>query len=202
MIDRSQKYSSDLKSESPWFNEFKKVLALYESGVSLEDIKQKIVRENLFGVGRTSTAETTCRYLLRRLNFMDAELLKLFNNSDLATQKIINFIAIVRGDRLLSDFLNEVYREKIIVGYSELNATDINAFFTDKASHDDVVAKWSDTTLGRLRREYFLLLTDANLLQRDGRKYLITPPILDIALERYLQYNGEERLLKALMGVS
>lgn len=41
-------------------------------------------------------------------------------------------------------------------------------------------------------------MTDANLLKKEGSKYLITIPILDIALEHYLEFNGEETLLKVL----
>ena len=35
-----------------------------------------------------------------------------------------------------------------------------------------------------------------------NKKKMITPPILDIALERYLQSIGEEVLVKALAGVN
>ena len=44
-------------------------------------------------------------------------------------------------------------------------------------------------------------MTEANLLRSEGKKnYIITPPLLDIALERYLQAHGEAAIVKAITG--
>ena len=44
-------------------------------------------------------------------------------------------------------------------------------------------------------------MTVSNLLRSEGQKdYTITPPLLDIALERYLQANGETAIVKAITG--
>ena len=66
---------------------------------------------------------------------------------------------------------------------------------------DEDMKNWKDTTFKRLRSGYFQFMTDANLLRKEKTRYLITPPVLDIALERYLQYNGMEQILKAITGV-
>ena len=42
---------------------------------------------------------------------------------------------------------------------------------------------------------------DSNLLTVVEKKKIITPPILDIALERYLEANGDDTILKAITGV-
>ena len=202
MANRTEAYSAGLMSEAPWFLEFKKMVFLQHDGVSPEEIKRKCIEENLFGMPKEYRARRTYGYLLNRLNLMDDNLIDLFCNSDLATQKMINFILILKGDLLFSEFINEVYREKVIIGYTELTAADINVFFTDKAAHDEGMSQWIETTFKRLRSGYFQFMVDANLLRKEKSKYIITPPILDIALERYLQYNGEERLLKAITGVS
>ena len=44
-------------------------------------------------------------------------------------------------------------------------------------------------------------MTDANLLTVVDKKKTITPPILDIALERYLEVCGESAMIKAITGV-
>ena len=202
MANRSEVYSAGLMSEAPWFLEFKKMVFLKQDGVDQEEIKRRCIEENLFGMPKEYRARRTYGYLLNRLNLMDDTLINLFCSSDLTTQKIINLIMIAKGDRLFSEFLNEVYREKYIVGFTELSASDVNVFFTEKAAHDEIMGQWIETTFKRLRSGYFQFLVDANLLKKEKSKYYITPPILDIALERYLQFNGDERLLKAMTGVS
>ena len=188
-------------SEAPWFHELKKIVMMKHNGVELDEIKRQCVDENLFGMPKPYRALRTYGYLVSRLGEMDETLEDLFCNSDLATQKLINFITIIKGDRLFYEFVNEVYKEKVLLGYSELNASDINVFFTDKTTQDEEMKQWKDTTFKRLRSSYFQFMVDANLLQKDKTKYIITPPVLDVALERYLQDYGSEHILKAITGV-
>ena len=202
MNNRSENYSAGLMSEAPWFIEFKKLVFLTHEGVDQTEIRRRCVEENLFGMPKEYRALRTYYYLSNRLNTMDSQLVDIFCTSDLATQKLINLITVIRNDKLLFEFMYEVYREKVIVGFSEITANDINVFFTDKSTQDESMASWKDTTFKRLRSGYFQFLVDANLLRKDGKKYHITPPIIDIALEQYLQYNGEFALLKAITGVN
>lgn len=201
MPNRAESYSAGLMSEAPWFLEFKKMVLLFHDGIDLEEIKRKCIEENLFGMPKEYRARRTYGYLLNRLNIMDEQLIDLFCSSDLATQKIINLVTVLKGDILFFEFVNEVYREKSIVGYTELSLEDANVFFSEKAAHDEGMSEWIETTFKRLRSSYFQFMVDANLLRKEKSKYYITPPILDIALERYLEYNGEGRLLKAITGV-
>ena len=201
MANRSEVYSAGLMSEAPWFHEFKKMVFLKHENVAPEEIKRRCVEENLFGMPKEYRALRTYGYLLNRINEMDDPLIELFCSSDLATQKLINFITVILGDRLFFEFTNEVYKEKVLLGYSELSMSDVNVFFTDKSLQDEDMKGWKDTTFKRLRSGYFQFMTDANLLRKEKSRYFITPPVLDIALERYLQYNGKEQILKAITGV-
>lgn len=201
MVDRKENYSAGLMSEAPWFHEFKKMVFLKYEDVAPEEIKRRCVEENLFGMPKEYRALRTYGYLLNRINEMEEPLIELFCSSDLATQKLINFITVIMGDRLFFEFTNEVYKEKVLLGYSELSLSDVNVFFTDKSMQDEDMKGWKDTTFKRLRSGYLQFMTDANLLRKEKSKYYITPPVLDIALERYLLYNGKEQILKAITGV-
>lgn len=201
MNNRAEQYSAGLMSEAPWFHEFKKLVFLTYENVEPEEIRRRCVEENLFGMPKEYRALRTYGYLLNRINLMDQPLVDLFCSSDLSTQKLINFITVIMGDRLFFEFVNEVYKEKVLLGYSELGIPDVNVFFTDKSMQDEDMKNWKDTTFKRLRSGYFQFMTDANLLRKEKTRYYITPPVLDIALERYLEYNGKEQILKALTGV-
>ena len=131
---------------------------------------------------------------------MDKTLIDLFCTSDLATQKVINLIAILRSDRLFFEFMFEVYRKNIF-GIPVIEDADVNIFFKNKEIQSEDIAAWTDGTKRRLRSIYFNYLTDANLLTVVDKKKTITPPILDIALERYLEACGESVIIKAITGV-
>ena len=194
-------YSSGLMSQSFWFLEFKKAVKLRFEGLEYDEIKKKSIEENLFGAAKESRAIRIAGYIVNRVKEMDDALIELFVTSDLATQKLINLITILRTDRLFFEFMYETYREKVILGVDQIEDMDINVFFSQKEAQSEVVMGWKDTTKKKLRSIYMNFLTDANLLTVKEKIHNITPPVLDIALERYLVANGEETLVKALTGV-
>lgn len=200
MINKT--YSAGLMSQSFWFIEFKKVVKLVNEGKSYDEIKAACLQANLFGAAKSYRAQRMYGYINNRVKTLDASMVNLFCTSDLATQKIINLIAILRTDRLFFEFVFEVYREKVILGIPCLEDGDVNVFFKNKETQSDDIALWKDSTKNHLRSNYFNFLTDANLLMVSNKMKKITPPILDAALERYLQANGEASMVKAITGVN
>lgn len=197
-----KKYSAGLMSQSFWFLEFKKVVKMRQEGMAYEDIKKKCVEENLFGAAKEYRALRMAGYIITRVKAMDDTLVDLFCTSDLETQKLINLVTILRTDRLFFEFVYEIYREKVIFGVEIMEEADVKVFFTRKEAQSELISGWKDSTKQHLRSCYLNFMTDANLLTEIDKKKMITPPILDIALERYLQSVGEEVLVKALAGVN
>lgn len=197
-----EKYSAGLVSQSFWFVEMKKVIKLKSEGKSDEEIKTLCIDDNLFGAINTKRARRMYGYILNRVNRLDEQMIQLFEISDLSTQKIINLISILEGDRLFFEFIFEVYREKVILGSDELNEFDLNVFFKNKEVQSEDINKWIDKTKKRLGSAYFNFMRDANLITLVDKKKIITPPVLDIELEKYLEINGKKSLVKAIRGLS
>lgn len=195
-----KKYSAGIMSQAFWFNEFKQYLNLIKNGYSTDEIKKEVIEENLFGAPNEYRARRMYGYMSKRASAIEDNLLNIFFTSDLATQKIIDLISVIRNDKLFFEFLYEVYREKIIIGAETIEATDLKSFFNHKETQDDSIAEWKDSTKRKVQSAYFTFMTDANLLRSEGQTRMITPPLLDIALERYLQANGETAIVKAITG--
>ncbi len=195
-------YSAGLMSQSFWFIEFKKVIKLISNGVSDDEIRQICIEENLFGAAKEYRAKRMFGYILGRAKKLDSTMIDLFMNSDLNTQKIINLIAILKGDRLFFEFMYEVYREKVILGVPTIEDSDLKIFFSNKESQYEEIEVWKDTTKKHLRSNYINYLTDAGLITVANKEKTITPPLLDIALERYLEAIGESAIIKAITGVN
>ena len=194
-------YSSGLVSHSFWFLEFKQIVLMRRDGMTYEDIKKKCIEENIFGAAKEYRAQRMAGYLINRLKTLDDALVELFCDADLATQKLITLIAILRSDRLYFEFVYEVYREKAMLGVKTLEDADANAFFSLKEQQSELVAQWEDVTRKRLRSSYFNFMIDAGLLTVIDKQRVITPAILDYKLELYLQNSDNEAMLKALTGV-
>lgn len=153
----SETYSAGLVSQSFWFVEMKKIIKLINEGKSEEEIKKLCIEENLFGAAKEYRAKRIYGYIWNRAKKLDKSLIELFCNSDLATQKINNLVAVLRSDRLLFEFMFEVYREKIILGIPTIEDADVNIFFNNKEVQNDDIAKWTDGKKRRLRSIYFTI---------------------------------------------
>lgn len=195
-------YSSGLVSQSFWFVEFKKIVELVVGGIDETEIKNRCLDENLFGAAKEYRAKRMYGYIWNRVKKLDPALMELFLSSDLQTQKLINLISVLKGDRLFFEFIFEVYREKVILGIPLIEDKDANIFFNNKEVQSEDVAKLTEITRKRLRSAYFNFMIDANLLSVVNKKKIITPPILDLALERYLETTGDGLMAKAITGVS
>ena len=193
-------FSAGLMSQSFWFVEFKAILRMIAIGKSDDEIKRISLSENLFGAPNEYRSRRICGYLLNRSKAVDTDLLNLFQNSDVDTQKLINLVAILRGDRLFFEFVYEVYREKAYLGLSNLETLDVNTFFTRKGQQSDIVENWNDTTKKKLKSIYFNFLTDAGLLRKENRVYFIKHVVPDDRLLFLLKKSGEPSLQKAITG--
>lgn len=208
-MESNRKYSAGLMSQSFWFVEFRQYLRLKKENISDDEIKRRITEENLFGAPNECRAHRIGNYLSARAGRMSQEELVLFFACDITSQKLINLICIMRNDRLMFEFINEVYREKVMLGAETIDLSDGRAFFTEKEKQDDTVAGWQDKTKRRLISTYLNFMTDARLLSMSARMpgnsksgtRKITIPLPDEALQHHLETTGETTILKAIMGV-
>lgn len=194
-------YSAGIVSESFWFSEFKEYLKLVKENMPSDEIKNSIVKNNLFGVPNEYRAGRVYGYIKKRADFVDEQAMKLFFSSDLSTQKLINFICIMRNSRIFFEFVNEVYKDKIITGTEIIERSDVSIFFKNKDLQSEEVAEWKDATKKRLCGSFLTMLTEANMLSLKDKKRHINLPILDTKLEKYLESNGEADIIKAITGV-
>ena len=194
-------YSAGLMSQSCWFVEFKKIVQLIADGKTEDEIKAECLENNLLGAVKEYRAKRVYGYLIARSKMLDEAGIRLFMNSDLAAQKLINLVAILRGDRLFFEFVYEVYREKAILGQLEMEDKDFSIFFRNKSEQSELVENWNDSTKKHLKSNYVTCMTDANLMRIEGKKRLMTPPIVDNSLIWYLQNSGDQAILAAITGV-
>lgn len=204
-----QSYSAGLVSQSFWFVEFRHYLRMKKENISDDEIKHRITEENLFGAPNECRAHRIGNYLSARAGRMSQEEVMLFFACDITSQKLMNLICIMRQDRLLFEFINEVYREKVMLGAETIDLSDGRTFFTEKEKQDDTVAGWQDKTRRKLISTYLNFMTDAGLLSmsetisgrsRSGPRK-ITIPLPDEELQHHLETTGETTILKAITGV-
>ncbi len=196
-----KEYSAGMVNLSFWFSEFRKVIDFLNSGKTINEIKDMNINENIFAAPTMARAIQIFNTVCNRVMSLDESFYKLFENSDIATQKIIAIIAVMNVDSLFFDFVYEVYREKLIIGNNTLSDSDIRIFFKDKQLQSEKVAGWTDYTIKRLGTCYKTMLMEAGVIDQATGDRKMLKPILDVALEKCMKDHGMELFIHALTGV-
>lgn len=196
-----KEYSAGMVKFSFWFSEFKKVIKLLNSGMSLENIKILNLEENIFSVSNKIRSISIFNTVSNRIKILNLDFHRLFEGLDISNQKLINLISIMETDSLFFDFMYELYREKLIIGLDEMTDSDFKLFFKDKQLQSQRVASWQDKTFDKLRSSYKMVLFESGILEKVEGAYKIKKPILDPSLELKLKEHRMDPILHALTGV-
>ena len=123
---------------------------------------------------------------------MNNELLEVFINSDTRTSKLVLLYAIMKTDRLVFEFINEVYKDKIILMKDTITNNDFEFFFEQKSMQSEVLLKASDSTKAKLKQVVFKIMIDAGIIEKNGTdKKIVKPYINDNLKKLFLEDNGK-----------
>lgn len=197
---RQKAYSAAAVKLLFWFKEFRKTVSLLQSGKTLEEIKVLSDKENIFSAATPMRGNQIFATVSARVSALPQRFFDVFEGSGIETQKLVALTAVMETDALFSDFMNEVYREKLITGDLVLTDADIRVFFLGKQREDGKVAAWTDETLIRLRRCYKMYLAEAGLIERGRGERKIVKPLVDGSLAALLTESGMTPVLKVLTG--
>ncbi|HCC06815.1 MAG TPA: DUF1819 domain-containing protein [Clostridiales bacterium] len=190
-------YSGGMVSRPFLYTETKQTAKLMVAGVSKDEIKSKAINDNIYQVPSADRANGVMNTAYRRLSVFDDNLVKAIAESDITTSKVLVFIGIMRTDRLVFEFMHEVFREKVILGDMTIKSVDLDKFFDAKKAQSDIVAKFSESTVKKLKSSYLRILYEIGLLTENNDIKLVN---IDYKVEEHLKANGMTAYLNAIMG--
>ena len=196
-----KEYSAGATKYSFWFMEFRNEVKLLSEGKTFEEIRELCKTENIFASVTPERALLTYNTVTARIKALGDSFYPVFMNGDVATQKLFELAALMVNETLFFDFVFEVIREKMIIGSNEYTQSDLNIFFKDKQLQCEKMVGWSETTLGKLSRNYKTYLYEAGVTDKAKDVRKIFKPILEPDMERWLIDNDMKPIVKALSGV-
>ena len=102
-----------------WYRETRQQVALIiDEGKTLPEIKQMSEEQNIFNAASASKANEIRTVTARRLLAVNDDYLRFFHGQDAETQKILTLVLVMLTDRTFLEFMDLVYREKLITGTS------------------------------------------------------------------------------------
>lgn len=193
-------YSAGMVSQLFAFQEMRKTAEMMNSGMSKEEIRQQVIEENIYQLRTEKRKKETFGYVYRRLSALPKEVIEMLPRMDMDTAKAVVLISIMKTDLLFFEFMHEVFKEKVILGEKTIENRDINIFFDDKAMQSDVVSRWSESGIKKLKQCYMKNLAEAGVIDSTNDRNL-RQVILNYKVEEVLRNNDMGTYVNIVKGV-
>lgn len=193
-------YSAGMMSVPFLFIETQNTARLLAEGLSVAEVKEQVLRNNVYQMQSVYRAERYFNAILRRLTVLPDSLFSALAEGDLAQAKLLLVIAIARTDLLFFEFMHQVYRLALNVGRKTLESGDINIFFDQMARQSDVVASWAESTVRHLKSSFIKVLAEAGLLDSTREPRAIIQGHLPEAIVKELKNAGLTTYLACVLG--
>ena len=198
MIPQVQ-YSATMPASPFALNETKIIARLMLDHDSRSIVRGIIHKDNLLKVKSISNEKNLFNYIYNRLEQLPDELKNIIISGDENDSRYVNFVSIAAYDRLFSEFVYEVYQNKMI-NRDPITDYDVMSFFERVTACNEQVAEWKYETIFRLRRLYTKVLYEAGLLKTSsGCRNLSRPFISDSTISLLRRY-GYESIVGATLG--
>ncbi|EDT73039.1 DUF1819 family protein [Clostridium perfringens] len=194
-------YKSTIKSRPYLYKETKKAVSLINKGLDVDGIKGKSLEDNIFQLESEARKKEVASIITSRIKGLDPYILDKIENSNIETSKILVLYAIAKTDRLFFEFLNEVYKEKIVLKDFYIRDKDFSVFFQSKKEQSEKVDSWSEYTFKKLKQVYIRILFESGLIGNQKGDREIVVPIIDSDVKEYLYEIGSKPYADAILGI-
>ena len=200
MSAQNQRYYCRTK-DLLWYRETKiAVEKVLHGDMTTADICRESLDKNIFNASSASRSKEIAQAVTRRVNAVDSAYLSFFVGRNTESQQLLCIVMVMLTDHTFLEFMDSVYREKLIQQDNILRDSDIMGLFHRIQEKDESAAKWTDASLRKVRDNYKSMLKEAGMLSESGTERKIIRPILDKEMEDFLQSEGLARIYKILAG--
>ena len=183
---KEQRYTSSIKDMPLMFSEMRRTALLLCNGKSKDEIIALSLEKNIYQLEKEKRRRDVPLRMINRLGVIGKPLVEVIAKGYGGDAKLTAFLALMKSDRLLFEYMSEVYADKFHSGHDEINDKDFIEFIDRKSQNSETVAAWSASTFTGVRTKIKSALCEAGLAKRNGDNLLILRPIVDDELLQLL----------------
>ncbi|MEH2259114.1 BrxA family protein [Nostoc sp.] len=178
-----------------------RVAELMYQGATQEDIRQRVLVDDLFQLRSQVSRERALQTVLKRLQQVAEEYIQLIATGNLDTRRFTILFLILQEHRLLRELIAEVLLDKIKGFDYVVTTADLRTFFEGKRDQNSTVAAWSNSTYKKAASNTLLVLVNAGLLQPTSPRgnYQIRSVPVPSALRQQLLADGLAHYLTLML---
>ena len=194
-------YSAKLTAEPFLYNETKTIAKFLLDGEDEEKLRKRNVEENLIKYKSQKSIVRVNSPIFRRLNVMNKEMLEEFVYSDIENSKRILLYAIMKTDKLVREFVMEVYKDKLMMKKEYIEKFDIDNWYEEKCILSTTLKERSESTVAKLKQVLMKIMNDSGLVIKEKTRFRVVRPLLKEKYISMLDKNGDLEYAKAIGGL-
>lgn len=187
-----EKYSAGLVKKPTFLKETIEVASLFNQGFSALEVKNRLVEENVLKVTPPRRNLEISSAVTVRVSSLTEDQVRLLCTGSIVDKKQLVMLAIMKTERLIREFMAEVYAEKIAMKQMNLTEADVNVFLSHKAQMDEDVAEWRDVTVKKIRQVIKKILKELGFIDMNGKNMTIVIPILSDEFQKTIAGESAE----------
>lgn len=174
MMTIVKKYTSDLIRGTGLINETLILASVFQPGMTQRQMLDTVMAENLLSTATQSRTEHIVYYFFQRYVKPNDQIplwLTHLRNRHVGIEEIsqIMFLYTCRSSAILTDFVADVYQERVRRGAINFDHTEARQFIDDAIADGRVEKSWSDATRLSLAEHISATLIDFRLIDRSKR---------------------------------
>lgn len=197
-MPKELQYTSSIKDMPLMFSEMKRTALLLCENKTVDEVVRLSMEKNIYQLDKEKRRRDVPLRMIKRLSTISKSLLDVIAYGRDGEARLISFLALMKADRLIFEYMYEVYADRFHAGFDEISDKDFLNFIERKAQNSQTVAKWSIRNLASVRGKIKSTLCDAGLAKRNGDALLIQRPIIDDTL-RVLFDEADGVYIKAML---
>lgn len=182
-------------SEHLYRYEIKQVLALLKQGMTKEEIREKVLRENLFRQKSRNANILLLRKVFKRIGHLDEFLADVVLNGTSRDVNAVLLYTYLKTYRFLKEFAYEVVIYLYEQGRPIVTHADIVEFFERKEEQSPQVRNFTPETKQKMRQVMLKAFVDAEWLLPREQEWEIRPIPISGELKAYIDRHPEHRML-------
>lgn len=195
-------YSAKTTGENFLYFETKILAEHLLNGVDFDVLKKRNIEENLIRYKKESAIERVNAPIFRRLKLLiEKDMVKDFVYENITTSKYILMYAVMKTDKLVNDFVTEVYKKKILESEKYIDKVDMENWYQEKLTMSETLKNVTVATENKLKQVIFKILQDANMIAKAKNIFIINVPSLDSTFIELLDSKGDIAYAKAIGGL-
>lgn len=194
-------YSAKLTGEPFMYNETKIIATYMLEGFSIHELKEKNIKENIIKHKTVGSIKRVNSPIFRRLEVLNTEMLNDFVYSDIENSKYILLYSIMKTDKLVRDFIIEVYKEKLFMRKAYIERFEIDTWYDEKCILSKNLRERSESTSAKLKQVIMKILQDSGLVVKEKERFKIIRPLLKEKYIHQLDLLGDMEYAKAIGGL-